>query len=61
MPRPQKRKKETWQEYISRLVSHYIHEGYPRKQTIAIAYRVANQVKRNQMAKIKKYSIKLLK
>lgn len=61
MPRPQKRKKETWQDYISRLIKHYIEEGYPRNQAIAIAYKVADQVKRNQTNKIKKYSIKLIK
>jgi len=40
MPKPRKRKGETTKSYRSRLISHYIREGYPREQAAAIAYSV---------------------
>jgi len=38
MPKPRKRKGESIESYRSRLIAHYIREGYPKKQAIAIAY-----------------------
>lgn len=43
MPKPPKRKGETTQERVSRLIRHYIEEGYPQKQAIAIAYNQARK------------------
>ena len=43
MPIPRKRKGEKKTEYIQRLIRHYIEEGYPQKQAIAIAINVANK------------------
>jgi len=54
MPRPRRRKGESESSYISRLVRHYIHEGYPRKQAIAIAYSVAKRNKRKKRRRNKR-------
>ncbi|MEM5861281.1 MAG: hypothetical protein QXJ20_02710 [Candidatus Aenigmatarchaeota archaeon] len=43
MPRPKRRKGEKFHERVSRLVRHYIHEGYPQRQAIAIAYSIARR------------------
>lgn len=40
MPRPKRKKGESIQKYRSRLIRHYIREGYPQKQAAAIAYRL---------------------
>ncbi len=38
MPKPRKKKGESSSEYRQKLVKHYIKEGYPQKQAVAIAY-----------------------
>ena len=47
MPIPRKRKGEKKTKYIQRLIRHYIEEGYPQKQAIAIAINVANKKYKN--------------
>lgn len=54
MPRPRRRKGEKFHERVSRLVRHYIHEGYPHKQAIAIAYSVAERERRKKKKKKKR-------
>jgi len=39
MPEPKKKQREPLKQYRSRLIAHYIREGYPRDQAAAIAYR----------------------
>jgi len=51
LPKPRKRKGETWSQYRNRLVRHYIDEGYPPKQAVAIAY---SQTRKMQKEKKKK-------
>ncbi len=58
MPRPRRRKGESDQSYISRLIRHYRHEGYPQEQAIAIAYSVAERSKKKRRKKRKKKSKK---
>lgn len=48
MPRPKKRKKESFQQRVSRFVRHYRHEGYPQEQAVAIAYSVARKERRTK-------------
>lgn len=48
MPRPKKRKGESFQQRVSRLVSYYRHEGYPQEQAVAIAYSVARKERRTK-------------
>lgn len=48
MPRPRRRKGETESEYRQRLIRHYIEEGYPQKQAVAIAYDVIRREKRKK-------------
>lgn len=54
MPRPRRRKGETFKERVARLIRHYVHEGYPHKQAIAIAYSVAERERRKKKKKKKK-------
>jgi len=51
MPKPRKKKDETWSQYRNRLVRHYIDEGYPPRQAVAIAY---SQVRKQQAQKRQK-------
>jgi len=46
MPKPRKQSDETWPQYRNRLVKHYIDEGYPPHQAVAIAYRVVEKMKK---------------
>jgi len=39
MPKPRRKRGESTESYRSRLIAHYIREGYPRDQAVAIAYR----------------------
>jgi len=43
MPIPRKKKYERKKHYIQRLIRHYIKEGYPQKQAVAIAINVAEK------------------
>jgi len=43
MPIPRKKKYERKKHYIQRLIRHYIDEGYPQKQAVAIAINVAEK------------------
>jgi len=43
MPAPKKRKKESCQEYVSRLISFYRNEGRGQSQAVAIAYSQARK------------------
>lgn len=45
MPRPRKKRDESWKSYINRLTKHYIEEGYPPKQAYAIANSIVNKMR----------------
>jgi hypothetical protein len=51
MPRPRRKKGETEAQYRQRLVRHYIDEGYPPKQAVAIAYSVMERQKEKKSRK----------
>ncbi len=54
MPRPRRRKGESEAQYRQRLVRHYIDEGYPPKQAVAIAYSVIERQKKKKKKKSRK-------
>lgn len=54
MPKPKRKKGEPVSEYRSRLIRHYIKEGYPRDQAAAIAYRQTGTQRAQKTQKKKK-------
>jgi hypothetical protein len=44
MPRPKRKKGESEAQYRQKLVRHYIDEGYPPKQAVAIAYSLMERL-----------------
>lgn len=43
MPGPKRKKGERMEHFRSRLIRHYVKEGYPGKQAAAIAYRMTER------------------
>jgi len=48
MPRPKKKRGEKRSSYRQRLVRHYINEGYPKRQAVAIAYSVERKTRKKR-------------